>query len=69
MSTKRARYDGPHEEVLVQDSQAGIYSEPWVVKRGSWLPDDAPARVRDDLLASDEWTEVKQSDTKKDGDA
>jgi hypothetical protein len=67
MSTKRARYDGPHQEVVVQDSAAGIYSEGWVVKRGGWLPDNAPAHVRDDLLASDEWTEVKQSDTQKKG--
>lgn len=65
--TKRARYDGPYDEVVVQDSAAGIYSEGWIVKRGSWLPDDAPARVRDELLQdSDAWTEVKQADTKKD---
>lgn len=69
MSTKRAKYLGPHDEVWVQDSAAGIHSEGWVVKRGGWLPDDAPASVRDDLLASEEWTEVKQADTKKDGDA
>lgn len=70
MSTKRARYDGPHDEVAVQDSEAGIYSEAWIVKRGGLLPADVPARVRDDLLAADEWSEVKQADlTKKDGDA
>jgi hypothetical protein len=69
MSTKRARYDGPHEEVVVQDSQAGIYSDAWVVKRDGLLPADAPARVRDDLLASEEWSEVKQADQKKEGDA
>lgn len=69
MSTKRARYDGPYEEVAVQDSEAGIYAEGWIVKRGGFLPADAPARVRDDLLASEEWSEVKQADQKKEGDA
>lgn len=69
MSTKRARYDGPYEEVVVQDSQAGVYSDAWFVKRGGLLPADAPARVRDDLLASEEWSEVKQADQKKEGDA
>lgn len=68
MSTKRARYDGPHEEVAVQDSEAGIYSEAWVVKRGGLLPTEAPARVRDDLLKSEEWSEVKQAEQKKEGD-
>ena len=69
MSTRRARYDGPYEEVAVQDSEAGIYSEPWIVERGGLLPADAPARVRDDLLASEEWSEVKQAEQKKEGDA
>jgi hypothetical protein len=55
--------------VVVQDSEAGIYSEVWIVKRGGLLPADAPARVRDDLLASEEWSEVKQADQKKEGDA
>jgi hypothetical protein len=70
MSTKRARYDGPYEEVVVQDSQAGIYSEAWVVKRGGLLPAEAPARVRDELLQDTEaWAEVKQAEQKKDGDS
>ena len=69
MSVKRCRYDGPHDEVVVQDSEAGIYSEAWIVKRGGLLPADAPARVRDDLLASEEWSEVKQAEQKKEGDA
>ena len=67
--SKRARYDGPYDEVVVQDSAEGIYSEAWVVKRGGWLPADVPARVRDELLLDSEaWTEVKQTEQKKDGD-
>jgi len=63
MSTKRARYDGPHEEVAVFDSEAGIYAEPIaVVERGKFLPADVPARIRDELLASEWWSEVKQAD-------
>lgn len=68
MSIKRARYDGPHEEVAVYDSQAGVYAEPVdIVKRGGLLTADAPARVRDDLLASEEWSEVNQADPQKKG--
>lgn len=67
--TKRAKYIGPYEEIAVQDSAAGIYSEGWVVKRGEWLPADAPARVRDELLLDAEaWAEVKQADQKKESD-
>lgn len=70
MSAKRARYDGPFQEVQVQDSEAGIYSEVYVVKRGGLLPLEAGARVRDELLQdADAWSEVKQADQKKDGDA
>lgn len=59
---KRVRYDGPYEEVVVEDSQAGIDSPAWIVKRGGLLPADAPARVRDDLIAdTDHWSEVKQA--------
>jgi hypothetical protein len=73
MSAKRLRYDGAHEEVVVYDSQAGIYAEPVdVVKRGGLLTDDAPAHVKADLRAAEEWTEVDQPGPKKDdkkGDA
>lgn len=63
MRAKRARYDGPHEEVAVFDSEAGIYAEPIaVVERGKLLPAYAPARIRDELLASEWWSEVKQTE-------
>lgn len=67
--SKRARYDGPFDEVVVVDSQEGVYAQPLaVVKRGALLPADAPARIRDELLASDYWSEVKQAEHTKTDD-
>lgn len=69
--SKRARYDGPHESVLVYDSEGSVYDPPIAeVKRGGLLPADAPARVRDDLTSGDDWTEVEHADgAKAKGDA
>jgi hypothetical protein len=67
--SKRARYDGPHEEVFVFDSEAGVNSRPIdTVKRGKWLSADVPARIRDELLATDYWTEVQEPTSSKKGD-
>jgi hypothetical protein len=56
---RRARYDGPSDEVNVYDGEGTAYDKPIAtVKRGAFLPDDVPARVRDELLAADNWTEV-----------
>ncbi len=63
--TKRARFDGPHDEILVFDPEAGVYAGPIdAVKRGGLLSVDVPARIRDELLARDNWTEVKQAEAK-----
>jgi len=72
--SKRARYDGPYEEVAVFDSEAGINSRPVdIVKRGGLLSADVPARIRDELLAGPDWNEVQQANgstsTTKKGDA
>lgn len=65
--SKRARYDGPYEEIMVFDSEAGIYAEPIdVVKRGSLLSADVPARIRDELLGREDWSEFKQAAPTKD---
>ena len=53
----RARYDGPHTEVRVVNSETN--EEIDVVKRGGLLKADAPAAIRDDLLSREDWTEVK----------
>lgn len=71
--SKRARYDGPHEEVFVFDpeDERGVYGAPIdTVKRGGLLSADAPARIRDELIKSDDWTEVEQaSGSRKEGDS
>lgn len=65
--TKRARYDGPHEEVVIFDSEAGV-DAPAIdtVQRGGLLSVDVPARIRDELLSSEWWSEVKQAEHKAD---
>jgi len=79
--TKRARYDGPYEEVRVAVANQGdVYREQFVtVKRGGLLPtetdagENVPAAVRDDLIANNpDFSEVNQADQKatstKDGE-
>jgi hypothetical protein len=62
MSTKRARYDGAYEEVAVYDPQADVYAGPIdIVQRGGLLSADVPARIRDELLDREDWSEVKQA--------
>lgn len=70
--SKRARYDGPYEAVHVFDSEQDVYAPPVAtVKQGSFLPEDVPARIRNELVAGDSWTEVNYTppgDKKKDGE-
>lgn len=61
--SKRARYDGAHEAVDVHyppdapiDQQESV-----TVKRGGLLPDEVPAKVRDELLQREDWSEVNQA--------
>lgn len=71
--SRRAKYVGPFEEVFVFDpeDERGVYGPPIdTVKRNGLLSADAPARVRDELIKSDEWTEVDQaSGSRKEGDS
>jgi hypothetical protein len=53
----RARYDGPYLEVRVVDSETN--QEIDVVKRGGLLTADAPAKIRDELLGREDWSQVK----------
>ncbi len=67
--TKRARYDGPYEEVAVFDPEADVYAGPIdIVKRGGLLSADVPARIRDEFLHKDnpDWSEVNQAAPKSD---
>lgn len=65
---KRARYDGPQEEVRVEVDAGNIYSKFVSVKRGGLLPtetddgDSVPASVRDDLIKNNpDFSEVQDS--------
>ena len=61
MATKRARYLGPFEEVVIQWPPGETVPEKkWTVKQNDWLPDDAPAKLRDELLDGPDWSEVEQ---------
>ena len=64
--SRRARYDGPFEEVVVRwppGETAG--QQQWTVKRDGLLDADAPAALRDELTAGPDWTEVEQASGKK----
>lgn len=68
-TAKRARYDGPFDEVKVTwppgETNVGAegYRE-FKVKRGAQLDADAPAALRDELIQSADWSEVGGSNTK-----
>jgi hypothetical protein len=64
---KKARYDGAHEAVVVTWPPGAAYPEQtWLVQRGHQLPQDAPAPLRDELLAGPDWNEVEQPTAKTD---
>ena len=65
---KQARYTGPFEEVRVgwpPGETLPSEQQTWVVKRGSRLPDDAPAALRDELLESEDWQESQTQQQSK----
>jgi hypothetical protein len=70
--TKRARFDGPDPEIQVYDPEGSVYDPPIAtVKQGGHLPEDVPARIRQELVARENWTEVNYTppgDKKKDGE-
>jgi hypothetical protein len=63
--SKRARYDGPYTEVVVHwppgETAETEDKQSWTVKQGGLLPAEAPAKLRDELTASEFWSEVDQS--------
>lgn len=67
--SKRARYDGPYPEVLVKwppgETADTEETAEWTVKQGGLLPAEAPAKLRDELTASDYWSEVDQASAAK----
>lgn len=69
MSKTRARYVGPFPEVVITWPPGQVVPEKtWNVQQNHWLPDDAPAALRDELLAGPDWSEVEQpASTEKGG--
>lgn len=53
----RAKYVGPYDEVVVTDPYTN--QELDRVVRGGLLSSDVPAKFRDELLTTEDWTEVK----------
>jgi hypothetical protein len=59
----RARYDGPFEEIFVIHPETNERLD--TVKRGGLLSKDVPAAIRDELIARDDWSAVKDPTTPK----
>lgn len=60
--TKRARYTGNAPGVRITWPPGAVYPEQeWYVEPGHWLPDDAPAKLRDELVKGPDWSEVEQT--------
>jgi hypothetical protein len=63
----RARYEGGYEQGVVveyEDSDGKVKREH--VPKGGLLPSDAPAKLRDELLAQEAGDWVKQNERKAD---
>lgn len=66
---KRARYDGPWAKTRVSWPPGETIPEyEALIEKGHLLPADAPAKLRDSLVAGDDWTEVEHASGKKDGE-
>jgi hypothetical protein len=67
---KRARYDGPWAKTRVSwppGETAPEYEA--LVEKGHLLPADAPAKLRDSLVADNpDWAEVEHASGKKESD-
>ena len=64
--SKRARYDGPWPKARVTWPPGETAPEQeWLVEPGHLLPADAPAKLRDELVRGDDWTEVEHSSGQK----
>lgn len=68
--SKRARYDGGYADGVFVEDQYQEGAPVYHVKQSGLLPQDASAKLRDELLAGEDWTDVQQatgSDTKGGG--
>ena len=73
MSTKRARYTGNPPGRHIAWPPGEVFPEKvWFVESNHLLPDDVPAKLREELLQTPDFSEVEQSTEKasasKDGE-
>jgi hypothetical protein len=67
--SKRVRYDGAGEVIVAWPPGAVYPEKTWTVAPNHWLPDDAPAALRDELADRDDWTVIDApATTSKGGD-
>lgn len=67
--SRRARYTGnpPGREIAWPPGE--VYPEKvWFVEPNHLVPDDVPAKLRDELLKSDDFSEVEEQSSSKKGD-
>jgi hypothetical protein len=67
--SKRARYTGNPPGRTITWPPGAVYPEQeWFIEPNHLLPDDAPAKLRDELIANDpDFSEVEQTTTSKKG--
>jgi hypothetical protein len=64
MSKSRVRYVGPFEKVNIGWPPGQVPSEQtWTVEQNHLVPDDVPAKLRDELLQRDDFSEVEHAET------
>ncbi len=68
--SKRVRYTGSPPGREIAWPPGAVYPEKtWFVETNHMLPDDIPAKLRDELLRSEDFSEVEHSTAvKKDGE-
>jgi hypothetical protein len=64
--SKRARYTGNPPGRVIAWPPGEVHPEKtWFVQPNHWLPEDVPAKLRDELLATPDFTEVEESTPSK----
>jgi hypothetical protein len=67
--SKRVRYTGnPPGRLIAWPPGAVDPEKTWFVQTNHLLPEDVPAKLRDELAATEDFHEVEESTTKSKGD-
>jgi hypothetical protein len=61
--SKRVRYTGASKVVVAWPPGVVYPEKTWEIEPDHWLPDDAPAALRDELAEHEDWSVVQQSTT------